>query len=143
MSEEVQTPEEAPVEVTDTVEQPVNILTDEGKFNEQWRIALPDELGTHSIFEKYDNPIDLIKGSINAQSQVGKKAEEFWQSEDINDVNLKKEIMGIPKNANDYTFEINELPEDTELDEERMGNFKTLALELGLNQKQALTLIHI
>lgn len=141
MSEEVQIPVEAPVE-TDTVEQPVDILNDEGKFNESWRNALPDELGKHSIFEKYDNPLDLIKGSINAQSQVGKKAEEFWQSEDINDIEARKQIMGVPKNASEYTFELNNIPEGTEVDETRMGDFKNLAYDLGLSQKQAEALMN-
>jgi len=141
MSEEVQTPEEAPVEVTDTVEQPVNILTDEGKFNEQWRDNLPDDLGKHSIWSKYDNVTDLVKGSINAQNQIGKKAEEFWSSEDVNDISKRKEIMGVPNDSEGYEFNIEEVPEGTELDEEKISSFKTLAHELGLNNKQAQSLL--
>lgn len=137
MSEEVQTPEEAPVEVTDTVEQPVNILTSEGKFNEEWRNSLPDDLGKHSIWSKYDNVTDLVKGSINAQSQVGRKAEEFWSSEDENDIARKNEIMGIPNSADDYSFEVIDIPEGTELDDERVNTFKELAHSIGLTNEQA------
>ncbi len=142
MSEDVQTPEEAPVETTDTVEQPVDVsyddmLTSDGKFNEAWRENLPDELGRHSIWQKYDNPIDLIKGSINAQSHIGKKAEEFWKSANIEDVAKRNEIMGVPQNPNEYVFEIKELPDDLEVDQNRMSDFKNLAYNLGLSQTQA------
>ena len=61
MSEE-QIPVETPVETTDTVEQPV-ILNNEGNFNSDWLQGLPDELGNHSIWSKYNNPVDLAKGA--------------------------------------------------------------------------------
>ena len=135
MSEE-QTPVETPVENTDTVEQPVSILNDEGKFNQSWRDALPDDLGKHSIWEKYDNPLDLVKGSINAQSQVGKKAEEFWFSEDVNDIAKRKEIMGIPDNTNGYDFKI-DVPEESDINEESINAFKEFAHDIGLTKEQA------
>ena len=91
----VETSTQAPVE-TETATQPLDILTDEGKFNEAWKESLPDDLGKHSIWSKYDNVTDLVKGAINAQSQVGKKAEEFWFSEDEKDIARRKEIMNIP-----------------------------------------------
>ncbi len=134
MSEE-QTPVEAPVENTDTVEQP-DILNDEGKFNEAWRNALPDELGKHSIWEKYDNPLDLVKGSINAQSQVGKKAEEFWSSEDVNDIAKRKEIMGVPDSSKGYEFNL-EVSDDNDIEQEAIDSFAEFAHELGLTQEQA------
>jgi len=135
MSEE-QTPVETPVENTDTVEQPVSILNDEGKFNQSWRDALPDDLGKHSIWEKYDNPLDLVKGSINAQSQVGKKAEEFWFSEDVNDIAKRKEIMGVPDNINGYDFKI-DVPEESDINEESINAFKEFAHDIGLTKEQA------
>lgn len=128
---------ETPVEATDTVEQNVDILTSEGKFNEAWRDALPDDLGKHSIWSKYDNPTDLVKGAINAQSQVGKKAEELWLSEDDNDISRLREIMNVPNEVEGYDINIGEIPEDTELDEERLNSFKNLAHEVGLTVEQA------
>jgi hypothetical protein len=128
---------ETPVEATDTVEQNVDILTSEGKFNEAWRNALPDDLGKHSIWSKYDNPMDLVKGAINAQSQVGKKAEELWLSEDDNDISRLREIMNVPNEVEGYDISIGEIPEDTELDEERLNSFKNLAHEVGLTVEQA------
>ena len=134
MSEEVQTPEAPSVEET---AQPVDILTSEGKFNEAWRTALPDELGNHSIWSKYDNVTDLVKGAINAQSQVGKKAEDFWLSEDENDIARRREIMNIPNEVDGYEITVGDVPEGTELDEARLGSFKELAHQVGLTVEQA------
>lgn len=136
MSEEVETPVEAP-SVEETATQPLNILNDEGKFNEAWRDALPDDLGKHSIWSKYDNVTDLVKGAINAQSQVGKKAEDFWLSEDQNDIARRREIMNIPNEVEGYEITTGEIPEGTELDEERLDSFKQLAHEVGLTVEQA------
>ncbi len=136
MSEEVETPVEAPL-VEETAEQPLNILNDEGKFNETWRDALPDDLGKHSIWSKYDNVTDLVKGAINAQSQVGKKATDFWLSEDENDIATRREIMNIPNEVDEYEITTGEIPEGTELDEARLGSFKELAHKVGLTVEQA------
>ncbi len=136
MSEEVETPVEAP-SVEETATQPLNILNDEGKFNETWRDALPDDLGKHSIWSKYDNVTDLVKGAINAQSQVGKKAEDFWLSEDQNDIARRREIMNIPNEVDEYEITTGEIPEGTELDEARLGSFKELAHKVGLTVEQA------
>ena len=136
MSEEVETPVEAP-SVEETATQPLNILNDEGKFNEAWRDALPDDLGQHSIWSKYDNVTDLVKGAINAQSQVGKKAEDFWLSEDQNDIARRREIMNIPNEVDGYEITTGEIPEGTELDEARLGSFKDLAHKVGLTVEQA------
>jgi hypothetical protein len=139
MSEE-QTPQE-PVEETPTPQEPVEApqepttktyLNDDGTFN---RDAFGDELGKHSIFDKYKNIEELVKGTINTQKLVGKKAEDFWTSEDPNDIALRQKIMGVPQDASEYTFE---LPEDADVDEERLESFKAFAKdELGLTKEQA------
>ena len=139
MSEE-QTPVEAPAEA-ETATQPVDILTSEGKFNEAWREGLPDDLGKHSIWSKYDNVTDLVKGAINAQSQVGKKAEEFWLSEDENDIARRREIMNIPNEVDGYEITTGEIPEGTEIDEARISSFTEVAHKLGLTNEQAQAIV--
>ena len=133
MNEEVQTPVEAPVE-TETATQPVDILRDDGKFNDAWRTALPEDLGNHSIWQKYDNPIDMVKGTINAQSHIGKKAEEFWTSEAEEDIARKNEIMGVPSSFDQYNITA---PEGFEVEEADINDFKEKMFDLGLNNEQA------
>ena len=134
--------EQTPVEPTDVdTSQPVDILTSEGKFNEAWREALPDDLGKHSIWSKYDNVTDLVKGAINAQSQVGKKAEDFWLSEDANDIARRREIMNIPNEVDGYEITTGEIPEGTEIDEARISSFTEVAHKLGLTNEQAQAIV--
>lgn len=137
---EEQTPVEAP-SVEETATQPVEILTSEGKFNESWRESLPEELGNHSIWSKYDNPVDLVKGAINAQSLAGRKAEEFWTSEDANDVAKRNELMGIGSSVDDYEIAY-EAPEGIEVDEDRINDFKQFAYENGLSKEAAQALVN-
>tara|TARA_X000001382_G_scaffold22695_1_gene13802 strand:+ start:12696 stop:13541 length:846 start_codon:yes stop_codon:yes gene_type:complete len=139
MSEE-QTPVEAPVEVTETATQP-GILNDEGNFNSDWLQGLPEELGNHSIFQKYTNPVDLAKGAINAQSMVGGKLDDFWSSENENDIAKRKEIMGIPSSIDDYNIDV-ELPEGIEISDDRIAEFKQLAYENGISADAAQALIN-
>lgn len=139
MSEDTQTPVETPVETTDTVEQPV-ILNNEGNFNSDWLQGLPDELGNHSIWSKYNNPVDLAKGAINAQKMIGGKLDDFLSSQDANDIAKRNELLGIPKSAEDYNFSL-DIPEDIELSDGRITEFKELAHSLGISNKAAEELI--
>jgi hypothetical protein len=148
MSEEVQTPVEENTEVSETVmsqpevatQQPVSMLGDDGSFNNTWLEQLPEELGNHSIWKKYSNPVDLAKGAINAQTMAGKKAEEFWKSEEPNDIAKRNEIMGIPASADAYNIQY-QAPEGVDVDEERINAFKQIAFENGLSEKAANSLI--
>jgi hypothetical protein len=137
---EEQTPVEAP-SVEETATQPVeNFVDGSGNFSEDFLQSLPDDLGGHSILQKYNNPIDLIKGSINAQSLAGKKAEEFWTSDDESIVAQRNEIMGVPSSVDDYEINLSEAPEDS-ISEEVIDNFKELAHSLGMPVKTAQAII--
>ena len=92
------------------------------------------EVGQHSIFQKYNTPIDFIQGAINAQSQIGQKATEFWKSEDPNDIALRNEIMGIPESAENYNIE---LPEGFDVTDEEVTEFYDTMHSLGINNEQA------
>tara|TARA_R100001509_G_scaffold54835_1_gene30118 strand:+ start:4888 stop:5712 length:825 start_codon:yes stop_codon:yes gene_type:complete len=138
MSEE-QTPVETPVETTDTVEQP-GMLNDEGNFNADWLQGLPDDLGNHSIWNKYNNPIDLAKGAINAQSMVGGKLEDLLASEDQNDIHKVHELLGVPTTVDGYALNI-EAPEGIEIDDSRVQEFKELAFEHGISNNAVQALI--
>ena len=133
--EEQQTPQEPVTEPTP--QEPVNraaeIIGDDGKFTQSFRDALPDDLGKHSWFDKYSDITEAVKGSINSQKLAGKKAEEFWTSEDPADIARRKEIMGVPSTADEYTYDLGDLPEGMDAESVKAGieEFKAFALEKG------------
>ena len=141
MSEEVQTPETPAVEQTPS--QPVSMTTSEGTWNPDYLSSLPDGLGEHSSFQKYATPEDYFKGSMNAQKLIGEKAADFWKSEDPEHIAVRKEIMGVPKEASEYVYEGIELPEgmDPDFVAQRVDSAKEKLFELGLSKEQAKALI--
>jgi hypothetical protein len=133
MSEE-QTPVEPAIEQTPS--QPVesqmaDFLTDDGKFTDSYLSSLPDELGQHSIIEKYGrDPVNIIKGAINAQGLAGKKAEDFWTSEDPDVVASRNKIMGVPESKDAYEYDASDIPEDyRDIATQSVDAFKEFALE--------------
>jgi hypothetical protein len=140
---ENQTPEPA-IEQTpqpEAVESTAPVFGDDGKFTEDYLKSLPEDLGNHSIFQKYNSVADLAKGAINAQSLAGKKAEDFWTSEDPNDVARRREIMGVPKDVSGYEISVGEVPDGMPLDNERIDAFKEFALERNIPAETAQALI--
>jgi len=132
MSEPTPEPVETPTPQPENTA--VQYLNDEGKFTQAFRDALPDDLGKHSYFDKYENIEEAVKGAINTQNLVGKKAEEFWISEDPNDVQRRKEIMGVPKDVSGYDIKV-EIPEgaNAEMIQGGIEEFKQFAFEQGLS----------
>ena len=116
-------------------------LNEEGKWAEEYISSLPDDLGKHSVLQKYDNPVDLIKGAINAQGLMGKKAHELLTSEDPAAVAARREAMGLPKDASGYEFDVGEVPEGMPFDKERLEAFKEIALKNELTPAQAQALV--
>lgn len=110
--EKQEIPEVTPMEESHNSSSTPDFLTDEGKFSDSFLESLPDGLGKHSILQKYTSPADLIKGSINAQKLAGKKAEEFWTSEDEDIVMSRKKIMGVPDTFEGYEYDTSDIPEE-------------------------------
>jgi len=138
MSEEI-----APVEVADTVstEQVQEAPAEKQWYDsagDDWRSTLPDELGNHSFLQKYDNPIEAIKGAVNLSSLMGKKVEsvpdENSTPEQIAEFYGK---LGVPESADDYKIEFESVPEGLSIDEGSIESFKGLAKELNLTPSQA------
>ena len=109
MSEETVVAETTPVE--EATPNTSSILDSEGAFTQAFRDSLSDDLGQHSIFEKYKTPEAMIKGTINAQKMTGQKIEEFWNSEDEGIVAKKRELIGAVKSADEIAFDVSDLPE--------------------------------
>ncbi len=132
------------VETEEIIEEPIDssMLDNEGRFNKTWVDSLPDELGQHSIWNKYTNPIDLAKGAIHSQSLTGQKIQDFMTSDDPVVKEQRRQAMGIPPSAEDYNLEIDEEFSNIELDEEEISEFKEVAYELGLSNEQTEALLH-
>lgn len=146
MSEPVVEPTTPVAEPTAPVAEPAAInyqsmINEDGTFGENFLSSLPDDIGNHSAISKYGNVVDLVKGTINASSLVGKKAEEFWKSEEPEIVAKRREIMGMPSDIASYELVKPELPDDIPYDEGRMDAFKQIAYEAGITPEQANKLI--
>lgn len=114
MSEEVQTPEQPETaEQSATPEQPVSWVNDDGSLN---RDAF-GEVKDHSIFDKYGNIEEFVKGSINQNKLIGQKVDEWLESDDADIVKQRMKLSGVPDSYEDYeirypeTFE--DLPEES------------------------------
>lgn len=119
-----------------------SLINSDGTFKETFHSSLPEDLGNHSVLKKYQSIEDLAKGTINASSLVGKKAEEFWKSEDPDVVATRRSIMGIPDSADGYELsKPASMPDEIGFDDVQLNSYKTLAHEIGLTTEQASKLL--
>jgi len=146
MSEEaVANTGDTPAVATEAVEAPakVSMTGEDGGWNPEYLKSLPDDMGSHTSFEKYKNPEEYFKGGMNAHKLAVSKAEEFWASEDSDHVAKRMEIMGVPNDTSGYEFEPVVWSEGMPAEainahyEEAKGKFK----ELGISKEQAAGLI--
>jgi hypothetical protein len=112
MSEEVQTPEQPE---TPTPEQPVSWVNEDGTFN---RDHFADDLGSHSIFDKYANVEELVKGSINAQTMISQKVDDWLGSDNEDAIKSRMKLVGVPDDPSEYEMRYPEsfadLPEESQ-----------------------------
>ena len=103
------------------------IVGEDGSFSPDFKTMIPEDLRGHSVLDKYKNLPDLIKGTINAQSALGKKASDYFTSEDPVVVAERNKIMGIPEKAEDYKIS-RELATGEKLGEEGEKMFREWAV---------------
>jgi hypothetical protein len=101
--------------VAETVEQPKSWVNEDGSWN---RERFGEDLGKHSIFDKYKTAEELAKAAINKDHLIGKKVEDWVMSDDPAIVARRRELMGVPKDSSGYSIEypdtFKELPEDSQ-----------------------------
>jgi hypothetical protein len=128
--------------VTTEVAKP-SMTGEDGGWNKEYLDSLPDDMGSHSSFEKYKNPEEYFKGGVNAHKLAVSKAEDFWSSEDADHIAKRMEIMGVPNDTSGYEFEPVAWSEGMPAEvinahyEEAKGKFK----DLGISKEQAVGLI--
>jgi hypothetical protein len=144
MSEPTPTPEPTPVEPTPqpeptpTPEPVASWVNDDGTFN---RDRFADDIGSHSIFDKYANIEDFVNGSINAQKLVSQKVDDWLNTDNEEVIREKMRLSNVPDSAKDYDFDLPETFMD--LSEEHrtalMANieeYKEFAHGLGVSEEQ-------
>ena len=117
-----------------TIEATTSILNDDGTWN---REAF-GELGEHSVFQKYSTPEEMIKGAINAQQLLGKRAEDWWNSDDPEIIKERSRVMGVPEDPSEYNFKV---PEGLEANEDALNETKTFFKEIGVPKDLAEKLV--
>lgn len=115
-----------------------SLINPDGSFKDEFYSSLPEGIGEHGAVKKYKTVPDLVKGHINANSMIGKKAEEFLKSEDPEIVSKRNEWLGIP---DEYNFTLPEKSDEIPYNEDAIEGFKQKAKEIGLSQKQAQDLL--
>jgi hypothetical protein len=129
------TPSPEPTPQPEPAPAPTNYLDDEGKFTQEFRDSLPDDLGKHSVFDKYGNFTEMVKGSINGQKLVNQRAADFWKSDDPAIVAERASIMGLPSDVKDYSINTGEVPEGLPVDEQRIEALRQFAFEQKIPQE--------
>ena len=139
-SQPVTEPQATPEASTSAPEAPKSYFTPDGGWN---REAFGDDLGQHSIFDKYGNVEDLVKATINKDSLIGKKAEEWWTSDDPEVTSKRMEIMGVPSDASEYSWDLGaDIPEEISGKlNERYDGFREVFKENGVPKALAEKLI--
>lgn len=103
----------------------------------EWRLSLPDEIRSHPILDKFKSPEDVIKSYIEAQKFLGREKIPLPPKDATKeDWDVVFNALGRPESPDGYELPEVELPEDVEIDEEFLAEFKEKAHELGLNKTQ-------
>jgi len=112
------------------------IVDSEGKFAENFKDALPEEIRRISVLDKYESFPEMVKGFNHLSSQLGKKVEKIPDAESSEDeINEFYTKLGRPEKPDGYKVE-RELPEDFPTDEKQFEEFKQVAHENNLTAKQ-------
>ena len=127
MSEELQVPavEAAPIEAAPAIaEAPAAAVASEASrpfINEDgtWnRDAFGDDLGKHSMFDKYKTPEDTLKAMINKDDVIGRKLDELVSSDNPEIIDGLMKRRGVPETADGYEVaypdSFSGLPEDSQ-----------------------------
>jgi len=118
-------------------------INPDGTFKENFLAGLPEDLGKHGSLAKYKSITDLAKGYVNSQALIGKKASDFWKSDDPKVIAERKAIMGIPDSVDGYDLVMPEIPDGVKdvYTDATINDFKTKASEIGLTKDQAKALL--
>ena len=122
-------------------------LDDKGAFKQGWVDTLPPDLKEYAgTLGKYPNAAELLRGHGNAQKLIGQRGAPGVKvpgpDAKPEDVAAFRKAIGVPDDVAGYGLKKpDQLPEGVEWNEERVGEFASLAHELGLTPAQAQKLV--
>ena len=125
MSDEQMTTNDNPVQESSTV-------LGSGSDNQDWKSSLPEELKNDATLQNFKNVEDLAKTVVHQQKRLGSTISIPKTDEEMNEVYTK---LGRPEDPSKYTVNI---PQDYEpyFEKENLDQFKNVAHQIGLNDKQ-------
>jgi len=121
---------------------PAAIVGADGKFRENWREALPEDIRGEKVFERAKDWEGLMRTTASAQRMVGMDKIAIPNAESGDDVwDAYYRAGGRPETAAEYNIQRPEqFPEDHWSDE-RANAFGEIFHKIGLNKKQVDTIL--
>jgi len=115
------------------------IIGQDGKLQEGWKNALPEELRHELTLDTYGNDfVELVKQHVNLNKMVGKgKVVVPTETSSQTEIDMFRKALGVPPTSADYKMEV---PEETKeyFDETLMKEAREIfhSPAMNLNQKQ-------
>lgn len=126
-----------------------SVLDDKGNFKTGWDASLPDDLKPSAAsLAKYPNPLELMRGHINASKLIGQKSTLKAPAPDAKPEEVQKfneqirSVFGIPATPEEYKLaKPDKLPDGLTWDEKEVGEFAKLAHSLNIPTAAAQKLV--
>lgn len=107
-------------------------LDDKGNFRPGWDASLPDDLkASAAALAKYPNPLELMRGHVNASKLIGQKTALKAPAPDAKPEEVAKfnaqirEVLGVPAKAEEYKLtKPDNLPQGLSWDEAKVGDWQ-------------------
>lgn len=132
MSDEQMTTNDNPVQ-----EQDVSTVLGSGSDNQDWKSSLSDELKNDPTLQNFKDVESLAKTVVHQQKVLGSKIPLPKNDEEYNELYTK---LGRPEDPSKYETNIPQEYQDY-FAKENLDQFKTVAHQIGLNNKQVNALL--
>ena len=132
-------PTEAPAEAINNAPsgETQSFVDSDGKFSENWRNGLSEDIRDEKSLEGLGNLSDLAKSFINTKKALGQRQVDFPSDKSSEeDWNSAYDKLGRPDEADKYEINRNETIPEQFREAEGLDSFKEVFHKAGLNQKQ-------
>jgi hypothetical protein len=111
----------------------------DGKFAENWRTQLPEDIREHKELVNVKDIQTLAKNHVNVQALIAKKAEGMVKVPGENaseeEIAAYRKATGVPDSPEAYAYTVPaDFPKDIPFDQKRFDDFRAVAFKAGMNQ---------